>query len=350
MSPRASVSAALAWWPLRSWPAPGRNADRSAAVRSGGRETSLSPEGIEGLFEAFVDAGEDRRVAQGVAAPLGLAQGHHEIKEVFRLVAFEGHDPFLVVQPKRIRRVELHRREPVAYFDVLVHHALPGRLGEQEPAAGLQERIDEDIFALAGHDRQTLALLVVVGVVVHIIGAFRHGEVGVGRREVLAQPTGEDLGAHFLEEFEFVADPPEHEVAVPADADRRVGDDHHLAGIVLDGPDELLLPLGPFGFRQAPPGGVGLVEREVDELAPLRLLLRTSHTHRLPSKALLLAPAAEFCQSPWSRVAREIFYQVDPVECILKTQPWEPFPRASSKSTASWWIAESSPPPSSVTW
>src|SRR5437867_3082003 len=311
---------------------------------------SLPPEGVKGLFEALVDAREDRGIAQGVAAPLGFAQGHDQVQEVFRLVAFERDHPFLVVQAEGVRRVELHRREPVAYFDVFVHHALPGRFREEEPAAGLQERIDEDIFALAWHDRQTLALLVVVGVVVHVNGAFRHGEVRVGRGEVLAQPTGEDLGAHFLEDFEFVADPPEHEVAVSADADRRVGDDHHLAGIVLDGPDELLLPLGPFGFRQAPPGGVGLVEHKVDELTPLRLLLRTSHTHRLPSKALLLAPAAEFCQLPWSRVGREIFYQVGPVECILKTQPWEPFPRASSKSTASWWIAESSPPPSSVTW
>src|SRR5437899_13017682 len=98
MIPSVSTSAALAWWRLSSWPAPGRNADRSAAVRSGGRETSLSPEGVEGLFEAFVDAGEDWRVAQGVAAPLGLAQGHHEIKEVLRLVAFQRDHPFLVLQ------------------------------------------------------------------------------------------------------------------------------------------------------------------------------------------------------------------------------------------------------------
>src|SRR2546428_13718822 len=124
---------------------------------------SLPPEGVKGLFEALMDAGEDRRVAQGVAAPLGFAQGHHEIKEVLRLVAFEGHDPFLVVQPEGVRRVELDRREPAAPFAVFVHHPLPGRLREEERAAGLQERIDEDIFALAGHDRQALALLVALG-------------------------------------------------------------------------------------------------------------------------------------------------------------------------------------------
>src|SRR5437899_8157747 len=137
MIPSVSTSAALAWWRLSSWPAPGRNADRSAAVRSGGGDDSLSPEGVEGLFEAFVDAGEDWRVAQGVAAPLGFAQGHDQIQEVLRLVAFEGHNPFLVVQPEGVCRVELDRREPVAHFYVLVHHALPGRLGEEEPAAGL---------------------------------------------------------------------------------------------------------------------------------------------------------------------------------------------------------------------
>src|SRR2546427_13163691 len=83
---------------------------------------SLPPEGVEGLFEALMDAGEDRRVAQGVAAPLGFAQGHHEIKEVLRLVAFEGHDPFLVCQPEGVPLVEYDRREPVARFDVLAHH------------------------------------------------------------------------------------------------------------------------------------------------------------------------------------------------------------------------------------
>src|SRR5437867_4701484 len=283
MTPSVSTSAALTEWPFSSWPAPGRMADRTAALRYGDPTergvASLPPEGVKGLFEALVDAREDRGIAQGVAAALGFAQGHDQVQEVFRLVAFEGHDPFLVIQSEGVRRVELHRREPVAHFDVFVHHALPGRFREEEPAAGLQERIDEDVLAFSGDDGQALALLVVVGVVVHIDGAFRHREVGVRRREVLAQRAGEDLGGHFLEEFELIADPPEHEVAVPADADRRVGDDHPLAGIVLDGPDELLLSLGPFGFRQAPPGGVDLVEHEIDELAPLQLLLRTSHAY-----------------------------------------------------------------------
>src|SRR5437879_9188902 len=74
---------------------------------------SLPPEGVKGLFEALVDAREDRGIAQGVAAPLGFAQGHDQVQEVFRLVAFEGHDPFLVIQSEGVRRVELHRREPV---------------------------------------------------------------------------------------------------------------------------------------------------------------------------------------------------------------------------------------------
>src|SRR2546422_5028607 len=85
---------------------------------------SLPPEGIKGLFEALVDAREDRGIAQGIAAPLGFAQGHHEIKEVLRLVAFEGHYPFLVGQSEGERRVELDRREPGANFDVFVHPAL----------------------------------------------------------------------------------------------------------------------------------------------------------------------------------------------------------------------------------
>src|SRR5207302_10310850 len=117
------------------------------------------------------------------------------------------------------------------------------------------------------------------GVVGYGDGAWRSREGGVRRRALLAQRARNDPSSHFLEEFQLIADSPEHEVAAPADADRRVGDDHHLAGIVLDRPDELLLPLSPFGFRQAPPGGIDLVKHEIDELAPSRLLLRTSHAH-----------------------------------------------------------------------
>ena len=48
-------------------------------------------ERIEHVLEALADAGENRR----------LAEHHHQIQEVFRLVAFERHHPFLIVQSER---------------------------------------------------------------------------------------------------------------------------------------------------------------------------------------------------------------------------------------------------------
>ena len=57
-------------------------------------------ERIERFLESLADAGENRRVAQGVARAFGFAKRHHEIQEVFGLIAFEGHHPLLIVQPE----------------------------------------------------------------------------------------------------------------------------------------------------------------------------------------------------------------------------------------------------------
>ena len=45
-----------------------------------------------------MQAGEDWRIAEGIAAAFGLPQRHDEIEEIFRLIGFEGYDPFLVVE------------------------------------------------------------------------------------------------------------------------------------------------------------------------------------------------------------------------------------------------------------
>src|SRR5690606_16179531 len=58
----------------------------------------LATQGVECFFQALADAGEDRGIPQGIAAAFGFPQRHDEVKEVFRLVAFEGHDPFLIVE------------------------------------------------------------------------------------------------------------------------------------------------------------------------------------------------------------------------------------------------------------
>ena len=58
----------------------------------------------------------DRQVKMGVsrsrvAAGLGLAQRHHQIEEVAHEVGLERHHELLVVDPERVRGVDLHRRE-----------------------------------------------------------------------------------------------------------------------------------------------------------------------------------------------------------------------------------------------
>lgn len=58
----------------------------------------LPAEGIEGFFHGLADAGENRRIAQGIPRSFGFTQRHHEVEEVFRLIAFEGYDPFLVIE------------------------------------------------------------------------------------------------------------------------------------------------------------------------------------------------------------------------------------------------------------
>src|SRR5262245_45071336 len=102
---------------------------------------------------------------------------------------------------------------------------------------------------------------------------LRRGPLGVGCREIFAQTGSKHLGTHLLEELQLVADAPEHKVAIPANADSRIGDDEDFAGIVFDRTDELLLTLRPFIFRESPPGGIELVKAKIHELAS-RWLLR----------------------------------------------------------------------------
>src|SRR5207244_8418565 len=92
-----------------------------------------------------MDAGEDGSIALGIVAGLSAAQFHYQIEEVFRLIAFEGHHEFLVIEPERIRGVEAYGGILVPDFNVLVHHALARRMGEPVPGTRLDERVDKQI-------------------------------------------------------------------------------------------------------------------------------------------------------------------------------------------------------------
>src|SRR5574341_1683468 len=116
-----------------------------------------STQGIESLFEPHRDTGENRRVAQRVEAGLRLAQLHDEIQEVCRLVRFERHDELLVVQPKRVRRVQLYGGILAPYSDVLVHHRLTLILRQLVPLARLHERVDKEVFGIGWMQVKALA-------------------------------------------------------------------------------------------------------------------------------------------------------------------------------------------------
>ena len=76
----------------------------------------------------------------------------------------------------------------MADFDVLVHHALPRRLRKQEPLTRLQKRVDENILGFSGNDGQPFALLIFVGVMIHIDRALGDREIGVGNGQVFPPP------------------------------------------------------------------------------------------------------------------------------------------------------------------
>ena len=68
-------------------------------------------ERVENRPNILVHADVDRRVALRVAARLRLAQRHHEMQEVDRLLALERGHELLVVDPERVRRVVRDRTE-----------------------------------------------------------------------------------------------------------------------------------------------------------------------------------------------------------------------------------------------
>ena len=82
----------------------------------------------------------------------GLAQLHHQVQKILRLLRLERHDKFLIVQAKAVGRVQLDAGIFVADLDVPVHDFLPLLQRQQIPIARFHERVDEQIFPLAGND------------------------------------------------------------------------------------------------------------------------------------------------------------------------------------------------------
>ena len=59
-------------------------------------------------------------------------------------------------------------------------------------------------------------------------------------------PDANIFRGHVLEQFQLVADPPQHDVAIAPDPDRGVRNHEDLAGIVLDRTHEFLFSFGAF--------------------------------------------------------------------------------------------------------
>src|SRR5205823_4842785 len=76
-SPEEKIRKACLNCPLRSWPAPGTTAEKTAAFaeaeRAGRGATALSSEGVERLFQTTMDTAKDGRIPQSVAASFGFS-------------------------------------------------------------------------------------------------------------------------------------------------------------------------------------------------------------------------------------------------------------------------------------
>ncbi len=219
-----------------------------------------------------MDGGEDGGVAFGVAGAFGFAEFLDEVEEVAGVFGFEGDDEFLVVEAEGVGGVEADGLVLVSDFDVFIHDALAGVLGEEIPFAFFDEGVDEDVFVFAGLDDG--AGFVVGGVeLVDVGGAFGLGEEGVGGFEVAGDGEAVDRGCEILDVVEVEGDFPEHDVDVGAGAEAGVGEEDHFLfgegafGLVFDEVGELGEHFALVFLGETAEVGEEFVEGEGDVLA-----------------------------------------------------------------------------------
>ena len=132
--------------------------------------------------------------------------------EVGRLLALERRHELLVVDPERVRRVVLDPGELFAADpDVLLHRALPVRLGQRVPRPHLYERIDDEVGEAVRRDLPRLARA-------RVLRRLRRREVRVGRLEPAREGRAVERRTELLERLVTVRDLPEEEVGVGPDA------------------------------------------------------------------------------------------------------------------------------------
>ena len=239
-------------------------------LRRRGERIIRRAQAVQRLADAHGDAGEDRRIAQGVHAGLRLSQLHHQVQEVARLVRLERDDELLVIQAVGVGGVQLHRGILSPHRDVLIHHALAVGLAQLVPGSGLHEGIDEEVLGVCRLDQEPARARRLFGA--DVDGTTRHGQVGVRVGEIRPHGGAEELRRELLDVFQPVGDLPEQEIGVGARPGQAVAADEHPVGEGSGGITELLLPQLTLLRRQPAPGGGYLIEGIGDELTSRRLV------------------------------------------------------------------------------
>src|SRR4028119_1234509 len=225
----------------------------------------------ENFFRGAAAAGKDRGVQLCVGACLALAELHHQILELLRALGLEGEDELVVVDAEAVGGVVFYGVVLAAYVHVLVHHPLALFEGEAVPLAGLYERVDEDVLALARDD--VAAVLPAWGVLADVDGAAGEAEVRVGDRQLLAEAAVHQGALQAFEGVEVVPDFPEHKVRIRPQAHERERPEQHLPAVLLHGLQEFPLSGPPLPFREAAPERVQLEEDVVYVLGGKLLFL-----------------------------------------------------------------------------
>ena len=171
-----------------------RGAQPSAGALARDGAAAVPSSASSALRDRHRDAGEDRRLALGVGARLGRPQLLHQVEELAGVVALEGDDELLVVEPERVGGVDRDLRVAAADLDVAFHDP-PALLRRQPvPAALLDHRVEEEVLALGDADLRP-RLLLGVG------RALGHREERVGRLGPFRQAA---LAEHDVEGVEVV--------------------------------------------------------------------------------------------------------------------------------------------------
>src|SRR5919202_642412 len=219
----------------------------------------LAVEGAERALQRDAQAGEAGSVAQRVGRRLRGAQALHEIEERAGVVRVEGDDELLVVQAERVGRVVVDLRVLAADGDVALHDpvALVGR--DRVPGARLDERIDEQVPAAERARDQPLVL--------RVLRALADAQERVGLRGPLHEAALPEDDVQLVDAIEVLGLGHEHQVGVAARADQGEALQQVVGPEVLAGGEELLLVDQALVGVQAPPGGLDLQERVLDEVA-----------------------------------------------------------------------------------